>query len=89
MAPGGQGDDGYGTSAAPLQHRLRDRAASIPTASVFLEPSLNRETTPTCTATCTRPRHRRPQDFTAPKPPSSFVTTTMTSARRPSLTTNL
>ena len=37
MAPGGQGDDGYGTSAAPLQHRLRDRAADIPKASVFLE----------------------------------------------------
>ena len=57
MAPGGQGDAGYGTSAAPLQNRLRDRAASIPTASVFLEPRLNHETTPTCTATCTSPRH--------------------------------
>ena len=89
MAPGGQGDAGYGTSVAPLQHRLRDCAAGIPTVSVFLEPCLNHETTPTCTTTCTRPRHRRPQDFTAPKPPSSFVATTTTSARRPSLTTNL
>ena len=46
MAPGDQGDASYGTSAAPLQHRLRDRAAGIPTVSVFLEPRLNRKTSP-------------------------------------------
>ena len=75
MAPGDQGDAGYGTSAVPLQHRLHDRAAGIPTASVFLEPRLNRETTPTCTATCTRPRHRdvEPAADTIHRPkPSSF-----------------
>ena len=58
MAPGGQDDAGYGTSAAPLQHRLRDCAAGIPTVSVFLEPRLNRETTLTCMATYTRPHHQ-------------------------------
>ena len=42
MAPGGQGDAGYGTSTVPLQHRLRDRAAGIPTASDLQEPRLRR-----------------------------------------------
>ena len=58
MAPRGQGDAGYDTSTVPLQHRLHDRATGIPTASVFLEPRLNRETTLTCMATYTRPHHQ-------------------------------
>ena len=53
MAPGGQGDAGYGTSVVPLQHRLHDRTAGIPMASVFLEPCLNRKTSP-------HPSHHHP-----------------------------
>ena len=75
MAPRGQGDASYGTSAVPLQHHLRDHAAGIPMASVFLEPRLNRKTTLTCTTTCTRPRHRDVEpaaDMIHRPKPSSF-----------------